>query len=947
MPALDIQNGNPRPRKVTPLIQEKVDLFEVQRPDQPAPQQHEDEEDELNVESFEEHYSEDQDSEWQESEEIAPPTVYAYTSGSLDPPSSEPVQYPIDPRAPAAFRYAYVDNDGQIMYLDEDVPLEAMASDREYPRVPVTPSMLGTYALMRGSAGLIGDPMHHALYPVPKRNWGTGRIKIPMFKGKQSWEGLYRGTSFWWDPLVRRPAVPQPPRSGATRGPNIRNKQGELLTYTEYMDRYLAMIGKNHHKGDMVYDNFGYVRDLSTSALVDPDTTRGMLPDEYSPQSHLGNAEEGKGGVLPDIRQSQNLGPRLMAPREMEAFYEEFVNDVQDHVDAEGDPRNFRITPTIFEKWAYGAQRGESYEQEPVDPGNTIWTKQPKTEEPTRNLKRREWGFCLESGEDQWDGHPEEGFPTLQTEPKGVDMNMLPAQFHRQLPLVHRKFQRQAFGGAQDDQKTHLTPPSTATDPSIISDDRIIRSLGGEEFANMQKSLGDRLQAVEDVLDEWVLLGDKLSKSQIEEWELGKEVYFLNARLERDRMQEFRSFCRDLQEDTPFSNDSGSVRSYFEGEDTPQILHEAARAVMAAKNYLQGTPLAITYGDRSPAAGHETPINLGYGHSPRTNEGGHFSNHSHQAENEDSTSDGAGAHDSSCECTDHDGTFTIGTGVSLASFETTNDANGGDDQTPLVARGVKGRVYALSPVKKAPSLSSSNSDVGFRFSKSKSKGAGKLREIRMNEDSFINRAKAAGLPIEVEGEEASFSNRAENSRFSAYVEDDHEEDAISNQPRADGFDYDDFYPEDSDYNTPPTAKVASSWDLNPDLGDPFKPYNPMFPTLLAPFPPNKEERRRNTFRRHFAERLEEKDIELERTKVINEEYGQEIEEILKEIAELRGKKEELLHAFGVERHEQIPGFYVPQPAPREMFVFEKVRKEQEQRDADMGEREEWMKHKTV
>jgi hypothetical protein len=134
------------------------------------------------------------------------------------------------------------------------------------------------------------------------------------------------------------------------------------------MDRYLAMTGKNHHKGDMVYDNFGYVRDRSTSALVDPDTTRGMLPDEYSPQSHLGNTEEGKGGVLPDIRQSQKLGPRLMAPREMEAFYEEFVNDVQDHVDAEGDPRNFRITPTIFEKWAYGAQRGESYEQEPVDP---------------------------------------------------------------------------------------------------------------------------------------------------------------------------------------------------------------------------------------------------------------------------------------------------------------------------------------------------------------------------------------------------------------------------------------------------------------------------------------------------------------------------------------------------------------------------------------------------
>lgn len=58
--------------------------------------------------------------------------------------------------------------------------------DHEYPRIAITPSMLYAYACMRGKSGLQGDPVHSALYPVPKRWTGVGRVIIPMVKERGS-----------------------------------------------------------------------------------------------------------------------------------------------------------------------------------------------------------------------------------------------------------------------------------------------------------------------------------------------------------------------------------------------------------------------------------------------------------------------------------------------------------------------------------------------------------------------------------------------------------------------------------------------------------------------------------------------------------------------------------------------------------------------------------------
>jgi hypothetical protein len=56
-------------------------------------------------------------------------------------------------------------------------------------RVPVAPSMLFTYANMRGSNEHYFDPLHHALYPAASRQLFTHRVWLPPIARKASLEG--------------------------------------------------------------------------------------------------------------------------------------------------------------------------------------------------------------------------------------------------------------------------------------------------------------------------------------------------------------------------------------------------------------------------------------------------------------------------------------------------------------------------------------------------------------------------------------------------------------------------------------------------------------------------------------------------------------------------------------------------------------------------------------
>ncbi len=56
-------------------------------------------------------------------------------------------------------------------------------------RIPVAPSMLFTYANMRGSTKHYFDPLHHALYPAANRQLFTHRLWLPPIARKASLEG--------------------------------------------------------------------------------------------------------------------------------------------------------------------------------------------------------------------------------------------------------------------------------------------------------------------------------------------------------------------------------------------------------------------------------------------------------------------------------------------------------------------------------------------------------------------------------------------------------------------------------------------------------------------------------------------------------------------------------------------------------------------------------------
>ena len=57
-----------------------------------------------------------------------------------------------------------------------------------------------------------------------------------------------------------------------------------------------------------------------------------------------------------------------MTPEEREEFYREYVDDVTDEKDGEGDPRHFRISPRTFVAWAAGAAVGDSYDESSFEP---------------------------------------------------------------------------------------------------------------------------------------------------------------------------------------------------------------------------------------------------------------------------------------------------------------------------------------------------------------------------------------------------------------------------------------------------------------------------------------------------------------------------------------------------------------------------------------------------
>lgn len=166
--------------------------------------------------------------------------------------------------------------------------------------------------------------------------------------------------------------------------------QPSSLTYAEFIKLNPPTVGVNHAKGKYVYSNFGYIYEGKDETLVDPDSQHELsliLNDDQS-----ANLESAHPSCTGDTRAteycSQHTSPALihseedpdivsisefvpaheMTPEEQDIFYEEYIQEVTDDIDEEGDPRAFLITPLTFLEWAKGAVKGERFQEEKFEP---------------------------------------------------------------------------------------------------------------------------------------------------------------------------------------------------------------------------------------------------------------------------------------------------------------------------------------------------------------------------------------------------------------------------------------------------------------------------------------------------------------------------------------------------------------------------------------------------
>lgn len=170
---------------------------------------------------------------------------------------------------------------------------------------------------------------------------------------------LPRGATYFWDPITSadlQPPQPLPPALHSGSYQPRRDQQFEQ-SYDEYICDNPPAVGKNHYKGDMVWANFGYY--LAEGKWVDPES-EGELFDAYMNQPGPPRTKPN----LPDAPRSQDHGPHIIPLHEQEEFYRDYVADVTDEFDDEGDPRNTRIDPETFARWASGAVVGETYEKD-------------------------------------------------------------------------------------------------------------------------------------------------------------------------------------------------------------------------------------------------------------------------------------------------------------------------------------------------------------------------------------------------------------------------------------------------------------------------------------------------------------------------------------------------------------------------------------------------------
>lgn len=146
----------------------------------------------------------------------------------------------------------------------------------------------------------------------------------------------------------------------------------------------------NHYKGDEVLQNFGYIK-IGTK-WADPDSEydlyRAIQLHEYGNDLYTPRQQPISPPHVPVPEQPwTSLRPRIMSPEEEDEFYADYIKEVTDDQDGEGDPRQYRISPATFARWAGGAASGEHFHEQPSMPSVSLLNHLIKLRQTNPRLK--------------------------------------------------------------------------------------------------------------------------------------------------------------------------------------------------------------------------------------------------------------------------------------------------------------------------------------------------------------------------------------------------------------------------------------------------------------------------------------------------------------------------------------------------------------------------------
>jgi hypothetical protein len=143
-------------------------------------------------------------------------------------------------------------------------------------------------------------------------------------------------------------------------------------SYAEYLSRHPPQAATNLYSGKEIFANFGYLR--VNKIWVDPDSegqlhnayVKGGIDAEAAYQTYVGDGTKQTGPYA--FQKPRTDANGIIIPDDLDLFYNDFVGFVDDDMDGEGDPRNYRISPQTFARWAVGAKFPEPYEDTFVAP---------------------------------------------------------------------------------------------------------------------------------------------------------------------------------------------------------------------------------------------------------------------------------------------------------------------------------------------------------------------------------------------------------------------------------------------------------------------------------------------------------------------------------------------------------------------------------------------------